>query len=129
METLEYVASKIKEFRTEYNSGEGLSQQKLAELLNVASNTISRWETGNYKPSIEDLEKMSKIFGKSILEFLPNEDSNKNEKLNALFRAAEGLSDEDLDELQNYAEFRKARKMYNKGKRPTTGRKRKNDEI
>ena len=39
--------------------------------LGVASNTISRGETATYRPTIEDLEKLARFFGKSILYFFP----------------------------------------------------------
>ena len=127
MGVAEYVASQIAELRRSYNSGEGLSQQALAEQLGVAANTISRWETGTYRPTIDDLEKLSRFFGVGILTFFPGQDEPADERVAALLRAAEQLDPEELDELRAYAEFRKARKMYAEGRRPNRGRKRKGD--
>lgn len=130
MKLINHIADRIKELRNNYNSGEGLSQTKLAELMRVAPNTISRWETGNYKPSIEDLEKLSRILGVSILDFFPQEEEKNGEKqqINALFRAVKDLDNNDLEEVQKYAEFRKARSLYSRKKRPVSGRKRKEKE-
>jgi len=125
MEVLDYLAARIKELRVSYNSGEGLSQESLAIHLKVAPNTISRWETGTYRPSVTDLERMSRFFGVSINSFCPSEmiDANEDENLKALLRAARQLHPADLEELRKYAEFRRARGIYQGKSRPKAGRK------
>ena len=65
-----YVAQRIRELRTNYGKT-GLSQEALAKLMDVATNTISRWETATYEPTLDDLEKLSRALGVSILEFFP----------------------------------------------------------
>lgn len=109
MDLLEHVASRIRELRQAYGGGKGLTQEGLAEHLEVASNTISRWETGAYRPSIEDLEKLARFFGVSILTFFPTEKKPANEKVEALLRTARQLKEDDLEELRRYAEFRRGR--------------------
>lgn len=123
MKTFEHISQKIRELRNEFNSGAGLSQEALAKEIGVAANTISRWETGSYKPSVEDLEKLSKFFGISILKFFPNEQENNNESIKTLLRAASDLDKSDIDELTKYAEFRKARKLHLDAKGSKVGRK------
>ena len=44
----------------------GLSQSQLAELVNVQSFSISRYETGTQRPSIETLIKMSEVLKVSV---------------------------------------------------------------
>ena len=44
----------------------GLSQSQLAELVNVQSFSISRYETGTQWPSIETLIKMSEVLKVSV---------------------------------------------------------------
>lgn len=127
MDLFEFVASCIRDLREQYNGGKGLSQQKLAEAIGVAPNTISRWETATYRPTVEDLDKIARFFGVSILEFFPKEEAPKEEKLAALLRAAKQLKPEDLDELRRYAEFRKARSLFSSGSKGKAGRKRKQD--
>lgn len=128
MTIAEHVAARIKGFRTAYGV-EGLSQEALAKKLSVATNTISRWETGTYKPSLEDLERLARFFGKSISDFLPEDGtkSERDEQVAALLRTAKELDAEDLTELQRYAEFRRARNVYG-GDRPKAGRKKKGVE-
>jgi transcriptional regulator with XRE-family HTH domain len=116
MTITEHISQRIREFRTSYGSGAGISQDALAKALGVASNTISRWETGTYRPTIEDLERLARFFGKSILDFFPKEDvrTERDEKIDALLRTAKQLNDDDVEELRRYAEFRRARHVYTK---------------
>ena len=125
MDLLDHVAARIKDLRVSYNSGEGLSQEALAAHLKVAPNTISRWETGTYRPSLKDVERLSRFFGVSMMSFFPEEmiDDTEDENLKALLRTARQLHPADLEELRKYAEFRRARGIYQGKSRPKPGRK------
>ena len=125
MDLLDHVAARIKDLRISYNSGEGLSQESLAAHLKVAPNTISRWETGTYRPSLKDLERISRFFGVSMMSFFPEQmvDEDEDENLKALLRTARQLHPADLEELRKYAEFRRARGIYQGKTRPKAGRK------
>src|SRR5258706_12749219 len=93
-----YVAERIKELRTNFGES-GLSQEALATKLGVATNTISRWETGTYEPTLDDLERLSREFGVSILEFFPKVDrlDERNKNVDALLRTAQNLDAKDLE--------------------------------
>jgi transcriptional regulator with XRE-family HTH domain len=125
MDLMDHVAVRLRELRVSYNSGEGLSQESLAAHLKVAPNTISRWETGTYRPSLPDLERMARFFGVSVMSFYPPEmvDEDEDENLKALLRTARQLHPSDLEELRKYAEFRRARGIYQGKTRPKPGRK------
>ena len=125
MNLLDHIAAKIRELRVSYNHGEGLSQQALAGQLKVVPNTISRWETGTYCPSFTDVEKIARFFGVRIIDFIPPEmvDEAEDENLKALLRTARQLHPADLEELRKYAEFRRARGIYQGKSRPKAGRK------
>ncbi|HET7113115.1 MAG TPA: helix-turn-helix transcriptional regulator [Pyrinomonadaceae bacterium] len=125
MDLLDHVAARIKDLRVSYNSGEGLSQEALAAHLKVAPNTISRWETGTYRPSLKDLERISRFFGVSRTSFFPEDmiDDDADENFKALLRTARQLHPADLEELRKYAEFRRARGIYQGKTRPRPGRK------
>ena len=125
MDLLAHIAATIKDLRVNYNSGEGLSQDALAKQLKVAPNTISRWETGTYCPSVIDLERIARFVGVSMMAFVPSElvDKEEDENLKALLRTARQLHPADLEELQKYAEFRRARGIYQGKTRPKPGRK------
>lgn len=48
----------------------GLTQEQLGEQLGVTNKTISRWETGNYMPPVDILQRLSGLYGVSINELL-----------------------------------------------------------
>jgi len=125
MDLLDHIAARLRDLRVSYNSGEGLSQESLANRLKVAPNTISRWETGTYRPSVKDLEKIARFFGVSVISFFPSEMANEaeDENLKALLRTARQLHPSDIEELRKYAEFRRARGIYQGKTRPQPGRK------
>ena len=125
MDLLDHIAARLKDLRLSYNNGEGLSQESLANQLKVSPNTISRWETGTYRPSVKDLEKISRFFGVSMISFIPSEmvGEDEDENLKALLRTARQLHPADLEELRKYAEFRRARGIYQGKTRPQPGRK------
>lgn len=118
-----YVGNQIRERRSQYADGSGVSQEVVAKAIGVTPNTISRWETATYRPSLEDLDKLARFFGASILGFFPTDDGVLNSKIDALLRAAKQLPDEDVDELRRYAEFRRARGLYAGGAKRKPGRK------
>jgi transcriptional regulator with XRE-family HTH domain len=82
---LDHLAATIRDLRLNYNSGEGLSQEKLAIHLKVAPNTISRWETGTYCPSVVDLERIARFFGVGMMAFVPSELVDKEEEIGKNF--------------------------------------------
>jgi transcriptional regulator with XRE-family HTH domain len=119
-----YIASKITLLRESMNGGRGISQSELARQLDEKPNTVSRWETGEYKPKPEDLQKMSRIFNVSILSFFPEETVDKSTEITALLRSNPNLDETDLEEIKKFAEFRIATKSFLISKKKS-GRKRK----
>src|SRR5271166_3059823 len=92
-----YVCQRIKELRTGYGE-KGISQEALADKVGVATNTVSRWETATYEPTLDDLERLSRALGISILEFFPkvNATDEKSRRVDALLRTASSLDSRDL---------------------------------
>ena len=118
MEIYKFVGERIRALRA------GMSQEALARQLDVATNTISRWETASHHPSLQDLERIARFFGVPILDLLPRPaESPKDAAINALLRSARELEAADLDELQRYAEFRRARKILETAPKKRRGRK------
>jgi transcriptional regulator with XRE-family HTH domain len=100
------VGEKIRELRTTLG-GEGISQEELAEAIKTTANTISRWETATYKPSISDLDKLARFFSVPIAAFFP--EIQPSSRISALLSATRGLDEDDLEEVTLYALFRRAR--------------------
>ena len=82
---------------------------------------MSRWETGTYKPTPEDLDKLARFFSVPITVFFP-ELQGEGARVVALTSALGGLGKKDFDEVVRYAEFRKARRALEAGKRKRTKR-------
>lgn len=100
------IGNHIRELRTTVR-GKGISQADLADAVKTTANTVSRWETATYKPSISDLERIARFFGVPITLFFP--DPHPASRTNTLLTATSDLNDEDLEELTLYALFRRAR--------------------
>ena len=49
----------------EYRERKFLTQEQLAKLLGVSYVTISRWETGMFKPNMETKRKLVNMFGEA----------------------------------------------------------------
>ena len=68
----------------------GLTQEQLAEYLNVSGRSVSRWETGSNMPDLDILIILSDYYAVDIKELLDGERENgerkngerKNEKMN-----------------------------------------------
>ena len=56
----------------ELRKQKGLSQEELANRLNVSRQTVSKWEVGDSTPDMEKLIAMSDLFGISLDELILN---------------------------------------------------------
>ena len=70
------VGSFLKELRKEKD----ITQEQLAEQLNVSGRTVSRWETGNNMPDISILVELADFYDVSIPEIIDGE--RKSETMN-----------------------------------------------
>lgn len=62
------LGQRIKEYRTGLN----LTQQQLADMVNISAKTVSHWETGYTLPDVNTLVKLTEIFHISLNEFVGN---------------------------------------------------------
>lgn len=82
------IGSFLKELRRERN----LTQEELAEKLNVSGRTVSRWETGANMPDISLLVELAEFYDVSIPEIINGE--RKSEIMNEEVKeTARSLSD------------------------------------
>lgn len=70
------IGAFLKKLRKEKN----LTQEQLAEQLNVSGRTVSRWETGINMPDISILVNLAEFYNVSIPEIIDGE--RKSEKMN-----------------------------------------------
>lgn len=75
---------KIGSFLKELRNEKGITQEQLAEVLNVSGRTVSRWETGSNMPDISILVDIAEYYDVSIPEIIngerKSEEMNKEEK-------------------------------------------------
>ena len=55
----------------------GYSQEKLAELMNVSRQAVTKWESGKANPDTENLIRLAEIFGVSLDELCKNVNPKK----------------------------------------------------
>lgn len=67
---------KLEEKLISLRKEKGLSQMKLAEMMNVSRQAISRWEVGTAVPSTDNLKFLGNLYGVS-LEYLLHNDAPK----------------------------------------------------
>lgn len=99
----------LKKIRQDSN----LTQEELAKKINTSRSNIANYENDKNMPSIDILEKLSKVFNCSIDYLLGksdirNYDKDKQEFRFAYHKEIEGLTDEEIaDALRFYKEMKK----------------------
>ena len=98
------LGEKIQELRRK----QGLSQKQLAEMVMVTHQAVSRWEQGESTPDIENVLRLSEIFGVSTDYLLRDIDPHKNDEADSSDEAEEGeVVDDDNDDADVGSAFRK----------------------
>ena len=99
----------LKKIRQDNN----LTQEELAKKINTSRSNIANYENDKNMPSIDVLEKLSKVFNCSIDYLLgksniSNYDKDEQECPFAYHKEMEGLTDEEIaDALRFYKEMKK----------------------
>ena len=89
------LGQKLKEIRKRF----GLSQESLAEIMNVSRQAITKWESDGGIPDITNLQELSKVFGVSIDYFV-----NQNLELPILTMRKEIYKEDYSSKLKSYDE-------------------------
>src|SRR5947208_16160069 len=100
----EQIGKQIRELRSTLR-GQGISQEELAQAVETTANTVSRWETATYKPSISDLERLARFFGTPITAFFPQPEPKY--LTNALLSATSDLFDDNREYVTRYSMIRR----------------------
>lgn len=93
-----------------------LTQEDLAKKINTSRSNIANYENDKNMPSIDILEKLSKIFNCSIDYLLGKSDIRNLEEIKNIKHAnssglnTDGLDNEDLEELQRQIDYIKKMK-------------------
>lgn len=65
------LGQKLRKIRSKF----GLSQEQLAEVINVSRQAITKWENDDGLPDVSNLQEISEVFGVTV-DYLLNDDSN-----------------------------------------------------
>lgn len=94
------LAQRLKEAREDV----GLSQEEVAQKLDLPRPAISQMENGNRRVEALELARLAKLYGRP-LSYFADEETPGTSRLEALHRTAKDLSDKDRDEVLRFAEF------------------------
>lgn len=100
----------IGEILQTFRNKNGLSQQKVADYLNVKRETLSYFETNEREAPLDVLERLADLYGADLTDFFETDPQIIQNNLAFAFRAEE-IQDIDLPHLEL---FRKAVKNYSK---------------
>ena len=107
------IGQKIKQLRFKA----GLTQEQLAERLNLSAQSVSKWENALSMPDISLLPEIAEVFGVSIDELF---DLTREQKLRRLESRLEFEEELAPDVFRDYEEFLSAELQTNKDKQRVT---------
>ena len=89
------IGTNIKKYRKE----KGLTQRELADKLNIATNSLSRYEIGERRPPIDMIEKIAEILNVTPIQLMYDEEVE-----NALNQSGEILSNFNPNDSSTFTE-------------------------
>ena len=93
-----------------YRKKNKITQRELADKLGVKHNAISAWENGVNSIDIDTLFKICKIFGVTVNDMYGMESTNSAPTTLAAHFDGDEYTEEELNEIKQFAEFVKNRK-------------------
>lgn len=84
----------------------GLSQQNVADYMNINQSTYSYWESGRSKIDNVSIKKLSKLFGVSV-DYLLNNSDRKGILIPVLGQVVAGIPIEAVEDIIDYEEITK----------------------
>jgi transcriptional regulator with XRE-family HTH domain len=83
----------------------GLSQDEVAEALNISRPGVTHLESGQRKVESTELQKLSTLYGRTVDYLLNGVELAAESQVAFLARALHGLSANDMEELSRFAKF------------------------
>ena len=83
----------------------GITQEKIAEILDVSSQSVSRWELGMCYPDVELLPTIANYFGVSVDSLLSNDAVSKERDREIFLEKFDQLSDETSERIDLVREY------------------------
>lgn len=82
----------------------GLSQEDVSKALGISRTAVTLIESGARKVEALELNTLSNLYNRTVNYFLTGQEV-EDEKLTFLARATQGLTSNDLEELERFAKF------------------------
>lgn len=87
----------------------GLSQEHVAQTVGLPRPAVSQIENGNRRVGAIELQKLAKLYQRTVGYFTDEEPIAEAPQIELLKRAAAELSEQDRDEVLRFTEFLKTR--------------------
>ena len=101
------IGKKIKELRIKNN----ITQERLAEEMNVSPQAVCKWESGKTMPDILLLPELSVFFGVTIDELFELTDSAHFERIQNMLYMRVSLSDDEFSYAEDFLQKRNAKAL------------------
>lgn len=92
------LADKILDLRKK----QGMSQENLAEKLNVSRQAVSRWEMGTSQPDVSNIVSLSRLFGVTT-DYLLNDDFESNTNISVMTNTSNMANDSSMENNSSMA--------------------------
>ena len=96
------IGTRLREAREYLN----FSQEEVATALGVSRPAVTNMEAGSRKVEALELDKLARLYGRSVTYLISGEDENAtDERVAFAARALHGLTGRDLEEVTNFANY------------------------
>lgn len=99
------IGAKIRQLRLEHS----MTQEQLAQKLDVTAQAVSKWETGTTMPDIQLLPDLSVVFGISIDALFSMTDECRMERIENMLSDIRFLSAQDFEQSESFLKDRQAK--------------------
>ncbi|MCO1419828.1 helix-turn-helix domain-containing protein [Burkholderia multivorans] len=96
------LAARVGTAIAEQRRARGLTQAKLAEMINLEQEAISRWERGTRMPTLHRLQQLSDALDCSVDQLLQRGSKRPDDQLAMIADALDGLDSDERELVVNF---------------------------
>lgn len=96
------LAARVGSAIAEQRRARGLTQAKLAEMINLEQEAISRWERGTRMPTLHRLQQLSDALDCSVDQLLQRGSKRPDDQLAMIADALDGLDSDERELVVNF---------------------------
>lgn len=98
------LAARVGTAIAEQRRARGLTQAKLAEMINLEQEAISRWERGTRMPTLHRLQQLSDALDCSVDQLLQRGSKRPDDQLAMIADALDGLDSDERELVVNFVQ-------------------------